>query len=95
MRHRELMCVGGPMHGQKVHVTGRSMLVPSIKPTFLARAAEYDPSVFSPDALVPLETACYRVERVAWDSADGLSLNITVLAYYGRDSQDRPKGWCL
>jgi hypothetical protein len=89
-----LMCVGGPKHGERVTVPpgARSWIV-ALEPVWLAEAM-WDSMKALPDTVVPIHQAVYKVEMLRHDMGE-TSVSMKVLAYYGRDRQDRPEGWYL
>lgn len=94
---RPLVCIGGPWHGQvrTIPRDARSVLVlTSTAPAFIFDASVHDPGFNTPPSAATVETAVYKVERIEIE-ANGLSMKGDVLAYYGRDAQDRPKGFYL
>jgi hypothetical protein len=90
------MCVGGPMDGQIISLPAgsRSVVVPTIKPIVFRQAIYESPDV-PHDALVPLDEGCYRIVQLERAGNDGVTIKWNVLAYFGRSSQDRPKGFFL
>jgi hypothetical protein len=89
-----LLCVGGPKHGERIAVPpgARSWLV-ATTPTWFA-SASWDSVKGPPEAVVPMQQAVYKVETLRHDAGE-TSVSMKVLAYYGRDRQDRPEGWYL
>lgn len=95
MRPRNLVCVGGPMNGQKVSLPAHSrhfIVARPNEPVFMRPAYMDDPSVMSPHLTV--NEVVYQVERIQMVN-DGLSVTIEVLAYMGKEGADRPKGFHL
>ena len=91
MKTQTLLCVGGPRHGERIVVPGgqRSWVVTTTPVWFGESKQLMDP--YSP---VPFERAVYQVQTLRHDMGE-TSVTMKVLAYYGRDVQDRPASWSL
>jgi hypothetical protein len=60
----------------------------------LEPAYMHDPKVMSPEARTVLHVGVYRREKVAFHG-EGYDVQMEVLAYYGKDTSERPQGWHL
>lgn len=87
-----LMCVGGPYHGQRYSVPrgSRSLIIATNEPTWIMDAHHQ----FDPSAVVPFERAVYKLETLRHEMGE-TTVQMKVLAYYGRAAQDRPENWYL
>lgn len=96
---KNLLCIGGPWDGKIVVVKqGQSALIlPSADP-IAVMAACMDSHMVPDDSYVTVHHHVYKVKRISRDMADSagrVSFSTEVLAYYGRDRQDRPEGFYL
>ena len=95
---KRFLCVGGPLDGEwrDLHPYQNSFLEVAVPGTINLIPADFDScgKDFPPNALTVRDCAVYKRIKIRFQQP-GVDLHIEVLAYYGRDAQDRPKGFCL